>query len=61
MLMKAYIIVTGIIFALITVAHIWRATVETRLASDPLFIVLTLACIALSIWATRLVTRSPRA
>jgi hypothetical protein len=50
--MKAYIITTGVIFALITVAHILRFVSEgSRLATEPLFIVLTLVSAALSVWA----------
>jgi hypothetical protein len=54
--MKTYVIVTGVIFALITLAHIWRVIEEgSYLASEPLFVVLTCATAALSIWALRLV------
>lgn len=56
--MKAYLITTGIVFALITVAHFWRIAVEgSRLAMDPLFALLTLATAGLSIWAWRLLKR----
>ena len=60
--MKAYLITSGTIFGLITVAHIWRAVAEGRhVAADPFFMALTLLAAALSIWAWRLVTRIPRA
>ena len=53
--MKAYLIVTGAVFGLITVAHVWRIFVEgSRLASDPIFIVLTLLSVTLACWAARL-------
>ena len=59
--MKAYVITTGIIFGLITVAHIWRAIVEgPKLAAEPWFILLTVFTAALGVWALRLVWRSPR-
>ena len=50
--MKAYIITSGVIFGLITVAHLWRIALEgTRLASDPIFIVLTFLAAGLCAWA----------
>jgi hypothetical protein len=50
--MKAYIITSGAIFALITVAHIARlATETTHVLREPIFLVLTLLAAALSIWA----------
>jgi hypothetical protein len=53
--MKAYVMTTGIIFALITLAHIWRAIVEgSHLATDPFFVLLTIAAAALALWAGRL-------
>ncbi len=58
--MKAYLITTGIVFALITLAHILRVFAEgPRLAKDPLFIVLTLLAAGLSLWAWRLLRGSP--
>ena len=59
--MKAYLITTGTVFALITLAHIWRAIAEgTRMAKDPFFIILTLLAAGLSFWAWRLLLRSRR-
>jgi hypothetical protein len=59
--MKAYLITTGMIFALIVVAHVWRAFAEgSHLATDPLFLLLTLLAAALSIWAWRLLKHSAR-
>ena len=53
--MKAYIITTGVIFALITLMHILRAFAEgPRLAKDPLFIFLTILAASLAVWAWRL-------
>jgi hypothetical protein len=50
--MKAYIITSGAIFALITVAHIARlATETTHVLREPIFLILTLLAAALSIWA----------
>ncbi len=59
--MKAYIITTGVIFGLITVAHLLRFVTEgSRLATEPLFILLTLLSAALCIWAWQVLRRSNR-
>jgi hypothetical protein len=49
--MKAYIITSAAIFGLITVAHLLRIMMEgARLFSEPVYILLTLASAALSLW-----------
>ena len=59
--MKAYLITTGTAFALISVAHIWRAVVDgAHLATDPTFVLLTIAAVGLSIWAWLQLCRLPR-
>ena len=59
--MKAYIITTGVIFGLITVAHIMRFVMEgSRLATEPVFILLTLLSAALCVWAWQLLRRLSR-
>ncbi len=59
--MKAYLITTGTVFGLITVAHIWRIWEEgLHLAKDPVFLLLTIAAAGLSCWAWRLLGRLPR-
>ena len=58
--MKAYLITTGIVFALITLMHILRLFAEgPRLVKDPVFILLTLLAAGLSVWAWRLLRSSP--
>ena len=53
--MKAYLITTGLIFGLITGAHILRAIAEgPQLAKDPFFILLTVLAASLCVWAWRL-------
>jgi hypothetical protein len=52
--MKAYVAVTTVIFALITVAHIWRGVVERHLVSDPWYILTTLVGAALFLRGFRL-------
>jgi hypothetical protein len=59
--MKAYVITTGAVFGLITLAHIWRAIEEgPHLATDPWWILLTIAAAGLCVWAVRLLRRLPR-
>jgi hypothetical protein len=51
---KAYVITSGAIFGLVTLAHIWRAVDEgTRLATEPGYVLITLAAAALALWAWR--------
>jgi len=53
--MKAYVMTTGAIFGLITLAHLLRVMAEgPHLATDPVFILLTVAAAALCLWAGRL-------
>jgi hypothetical protein len=60
--MRAYVITTGVLFGLVTAAHLWRAFEEgPRLATDPWFVLLTLGAAVLSLWAWRLVRLSTRA
>jgi uncharacterized membrane protein len=59
--MKAYIITTGIIFGMITIAHIMRFVMEgSRLATEPVFILLTLLSAALCVWAWQVLRRLSR-
>jgi hypothetical protein len=59
--MKAYLITTAVVFALLTVAHIWRGIQEgSHVAAQPWFILLTLASAALCVWAVQLLRRWPR-
>ena len=53
--MKAYLITTGTVFTLITLAHVARAFAEGRsLATDPVFNLLTILSASLAVWAWRL-------
>jgi hypothetical protein len=52
--MKSYVIVTGIIFGLLVVMHVWRMVEERHLGSDPGYLVITAVAAALSVWAWRL-------
>ena len=58
--MRAYV-TTGILFGLITVAHIWRVFEEgPRLATDPWYVLTSLAAVVLCVWAWRLLRLSTR-
>jgi hypothetical protein len=58
--MKAYLITTGTVFALIVGAHIARGVAEGwYVLEDPWFIGLTLLAAGLSGWAWRLLWRLP--
>ena len=60
--MKAYVVTTGIIFGLITIAHVWRLFAEhAHLAKDPWYILLTLLAAGLCLWSLYLLRRSIRA
>lgn len=51
--MRAYVITTGALFGLLTIAHVVRIILERRLVPDPVFILFTLLSAALAIWAWR--------
>jgi hypothetical protein len=51
---KAYVITTGTVFALIVAAHIWRAAAEGwGLLKSPVFLVTTTLAAAIVLWAWR--------
>jgi hypothetical protein len=59
--MRAYLITTGVLFALVAVAHVWRVVAESRaLATDPWYVLLTILAVAMSAWAFRLLPTLPR-
>ena len=63
--MKAYLIVTGILFALLAVAHVVQAIeVMNRLSSDPTYVLgvfaIAITTVSLTIWALVLVRRQGR-
>jgi len=56
--MKAYLITTGILFGLITVAHVLRMALENpSLAKDPWYLLLTALAAGLALWAAGLLRR----
>jgi hypothetical protein len=59
--MKAYVIASGTIFGLLAAAHVLRVFAEgARVATDPLFVAITVAAAGLSVWAFRVVRSVPR-
>ena len=56
--MKSYVVATGVIFGLITLAHLWRMFVEPRLATEPWFLLTTVVSAALCVAAWRVARRS---
>lgn len=57
--MKAYILATGSVFALFTVAHAARVLVEgTYVLRETIFVLTTLISVALLIWSIVLFRRS---
>lgn len=59
--MKAYLIITGIIFAAIVGLHVAKAVAEgPATARNPLFLFLTALAAGLSAWAWGLLWRSSR-
>jgi hypothetical protein len=59
--MRTYVVTTGILFGLVTVAHLLRILYESRaLASDPGYLLLTAAAAALCAWASVLIMRRTR-
>jgi hypothetical protein len=58
--MKVYVVVTAVIFALITISHIVRMVVEPGVLTEPVYLFLTLLSGALAVWALVLLRRSVR-
>lgn len=58
--MRAYVITTGIIFALITISHCVRMALEPRVLTEPIYLLLTLLSATLAIWAVVVLQRMSR-
>jgi hypothetical protein len=59
--MRSYVATTGVLFGLLTIAHIWRIFAEGRQVLDVWWIGITLVAAGLCLWAVRLLTSPPRA
>jgi hypothetical protein len=55
--MRRYVILTGVVFGLLTVAHVWRMVLEPHLATDPWYLAITVAAAVLSLGAWRVARR----
>jgi hypothetical protein len=53
-IMKTYVAVTGLLFLLLTVMHLWRLSVEQNLARDPWYLLITAVSLGLAFWAFRI-------
>jgi fumarate reductase subunit C len=51
--MKVYLALTAVLFAVLTVVHVWRAFVEPS-TRNPWFIAITIVSAILCLWAARL-------
>ena len=59
--MKAYLITTCAVFGLLTLVHLWRIIAEgLHLATDPVYVLITLAAASLCLWALLLLRLSTR-
>jgi len=57
--MRAYVITTGAVFGLLTIAHVLRMVMEKPdLASEPFYLAITAASAALSVWAWYVLRRA---
>ena len=57
--MRAYVLTTGVVFGLLTLAHLWRIAAEGfNLLTDPFWVGITVGAAALSFWAWRLLRLS---
>ncbi len=57
--MRAYVLTTGVVFGLLTLAHVWRIVVEgMHLLTNPWWVGITVAAGALAVWAFRLLRLS---
>ena len=58
---RVYLLTTGIVFGLLTVAHLWRVVGESAsLARDPWYVLITAIAAAFCVWALLLYRRTAR-
>jgi hypothetical protein len=58
---KAYLLTTGVIFALLTILHGWRMVAEAGgPGRDPWFLLITLVAAAFTVWAGVLFRQTQR-
>jgi FtsH-binding integral membrane protein len=49
--MKLYILIMGLVFALLFLAHVARVVLEGWQVASPVFVITTLASLAMCLWA----------
>jgi len=54
---RAYVIVTSALFALLTVVHVVRMFAEPQLVREPWFLGVTAVSLGLTVWAVRVAAR----
>ena len=60
-MIRAYIGITGLIFALLFAAHVARVWVEgTGVLREPIIILTTILSLGLAVWAVVLLSRRPQ-
>ncbi len=57
--MKLYVAVTGLLFGLLTLAHVWRVYEEPHLIRDPFFAIVTVLSAGICVWSWRVARRGP--
>jgi hypothetical protein len=58
--MKTYVAITGVLFALVVAAHVWRMFLEPRLVHEASFWLITAFAAGMSAWAFIVLRRSSR-
>jgi hypothetical protein len=59
--MKTYVITTGVLFGLLTIAHIVRMFTENHeLSMDPWYLAITALTAVFCVWAFTVLRRAPR-
>ena len=57
--MRLYVMVSGILFALVVIAHVARMIIEdASLATEPIYLLITASAAGLPIWAWLVLRRS---
>jgi hypothetical protein len=56
--MRTYVIVTSVVFGLLTVAHLARMFVEAGFSADPVYWLITAIAAALCLWAVFVLRRA---
>ena len=56
--MKLYTVITGVVFGLLVVAHVWRIYAEGSSVVNPWFVGITLVAAVISVWAFTLARKA---